>query len=354
MTVVLGLNHVTAPVELREKLNFPSGKLREALHWISGKTGFQELVIVSTCNRVEVYADPGRGRDMPPDARARLEEALVESRAVPREEFRDCLYYREEPESLRHLFRVAAGLDSMVVGEHEILGQVKTAYLAAHQAGTTGVRLNTLFQKALHVGKRARTQTDIGNGALSVGSVAVGLAQQIFGELRGRMVMVLGAGETAALAARHLQSQGVATILVANRTFERAQALARETGGQAVRFDEWGDYLDGTDIVIASTASPHPIFGMKEAARVMARRGHRPLFLIDIAVPRDIEESVGNLDDVFLYNIDDLEGMVRENRLAREQAVTACEELVTRELANYVNGRSPHPALSPRGARGTR
>ncbi len=343
MIYLVGLSHKTAPVELRERLAFPEGRQAEVLKDLQGRTGIEEAVILSTCNRTEIYAVSDA-----PDAPDRIAAFLSWAREISIEELGDKLYRHGEPESVLHLLRVAAGLDSLVVGESEVLGQVGAAYRTAAAAGMTRRSLHVLFQRALAAGRAAREETEIGRGSLSVGSVAVDLAEKIFGSLTGRTVLILGAGKISGLTAKHLASRGASAILVANRTFEKAQELAREHGGQAVRFDEWTTYLDKADIVISSTAAPRPIVTRETLSPALDRRGHRPIFLIDVAVPRDIDPDVERLDGVFLYNIDDLDGIVQEHAGARAQAVAKAEALVRREADRIRGwlGRSAPPGGS--------
>lgn len=320
---VTGLNHQTAPVQVREALAFPAARLPEALRALARVEGVGEAVIISTCNRVEVYT--ASVELLPADLVARF---LASFHGVWPETFHAHLYRREGREAVRHLFRVACGLDSMVVGEAQVTGQVRAAYEAAAAAGTAGTVLHRLFQQALAVAKRVRSTTEIGAGRASVGSVAVELAQRIFETLEGRTVLVVGAGEMGEAVVQSLRAAGAKTTLVANRTFARAAELAATWGGKAVSFDELTDHLAQADIVISSTDAPHYVLTRARVEEALARRRGRPLFLVDIAVPRDIEPSVADLDGCYLYNIDDLQAVVAETLAQRQQEIGRCEAIV--------------------------
>jgi len=301
--VVIGLSHHSSPVELRERFAFAEAKIPDALKSLRGSGVAGEAVILSTCNRVEIYAATPLEQAR---AFAELKEFLLRWGETPGEpsvennpgsrgrsphqhEIGDELYTFVEPQSLHHLFKVACGLDSMVLGETEILGQLKTAYDLALKHGHTGARLNKAFQRAFHVAKHVRTHTNIQRGSVSVASVAVELAEKIFNSLGDREVLVIGAGDTSEKTARALLSRGAKSIVVANRSFDRAQALASELGGRAVQFDDWAAEFEKIDIVISSTAAPHHILDRAKLEPLMKARRQRPLLLIDIAVPRDID-----------------------------------------------------------------
>jgi len=329
--VVLGLNHKTAPVEVRERLHFPDRDLPEALGALGALPEVLERLILSTCNRVEVYAVVPEASG----AREALQAFLAERRGVPPEAFTEALYLHAEREAARHLFRVASSLDSMVVGEHQIQAQVKEAYAIAGRLGATGPILNGLLERALHVAKQVRTETGIGAAPVSVASVAVDLAKRIFSDLAGRTVMVLGAGEMAELALTHLRDEGIRTIVVANRNHDRAVELAGRAGGRAVTFLQARDEMVGADIVISSTGAPHVLLGRDDVAEVVRRRHYRPIFLIDIAVPRNIDPKVNELDNVYLYDIDDLQGVVAANLSARKREAVRAEAIVDREAEQF-------------------
>jgi len=328
--VVVGLNHTTAPVAVRERLAFSDATLAEALaHFRPPEV--QELVILSTCNRVEMYMQTS---DV--DASVASAVAFVAAcHAVPPTQFTPHLYQWTELEAVRHLFRVAASLDSLVLGEPQILGQVKAAYLAAQAAGRTGMIFSQLFERALRMAKTIRTETGISDHAVSVSYAAVELAKKIFESLQQRTVMVLGAGDTAELAARHLVSQGVTRVFIANRTSERAFLLAQALQAKAIPWEAFPEHLAYTDIVISSTSAPHPIIAPAMVREALRARRSRPMFFIDIAVPRDVDPAVNTLENVFLYDIDDLHNVVQENRRERQHEALAAEALIWQEVQQF-------------------
>jgi glutamyl-tRNA reductase len=328
--IATGLSHKTAPVEIRETLAVTVGKLAPDLDALRQQPGVGEGVIVSTCNRTEVYASLASPED------GVIERFLASRYQVDMARLGPHLYRYLDREAVSHLFRVASGTDSMAVGEYQILGQVKQALTCAQTQGTAGAVLGQLFQTALAVGKRARGETEIGAGAFSVAGCAVALARQIFDSLGDKRILILGAGEMAEATARTLQSAGAPSVFVANRTFDRAQALAGELGGQAVRFDDLESALSAADIVVASTASPHAVVHRELVARAMRRRRNLPLFLIDIAVPRDVEPAVGRLDNVYLYDIDDLQAVVAEDTALREREIEKVEAIVQQEADRFM------------------
>ena len=331
--VVIGLSHHTSPVELRERFAFAEAKIPEALQRLRSTGAADEAVILSTCNRVEIYAAM-----MQADRAAfqALQGFLVDW-CNYRGPLNDEVYSLGEPQSIEHLFKVACGLDSMVLGETEILGQLKKAYELALQHKHTGGRLNKAFQKAFNVAKQIRTETNIQRGSVSVGSVAVELAEKIFSALQNRQVMVIGAGETSEKTARALLSHGARSILVANRSYDRAQALAGELAGRAVPFDRWAAEFEKIDIVISSTAAPHFILDRVKLEPLMKLRKNRPLLLIDIAVPRDIEPEVNFLENVYLYNIDDLQAIADDYLQQRREEIARCQTII-REKASALLG----------------
>lgn len=291
--------------------------------------GITEAVAVSTCNRFELYV-AGTPEQAPP--KAALLDALAELAGAPIAAEVDA---REDMDAVRHLFSVASGLDSLVVGESEVLGQIKSAYETAKTAGMTGKRLNVLFQRALYVGKKARTETAIGAGSSSVPSVAVQLAESIFGKLDGKSALILGAGAMAELAAKHLVGRGIGKLTVANRTWERAYTLATRFNGEAVKWENFAEALEQADVVIASTGAPQAVITRAIVADVSKRRGGRSLFMIDIAMPRDIEESVHSLDGVYLYRLEDLESIVAKNISSRAEAMVAALKIVEAKAAEF-------------------
>jgi len=328
---VVGLNHREAPVAVREALAFRRDRLAEALSSLRSLEGVEECVVLSTCNRVELYLS--LSDDAPEDVGTRF---LADFHGVWPERFQEFLYRYEGEGAIKHLFRVASGLDSLVVGEAQITGQVKSAYEAASAQGATGRVLNRLFQQALSAAKRVRSATEIGAGRASVGSVAVELAERIFESLSERTVLVLGAGEMGESVAESLKAAGARTTLVASRTLARAEALAARFGGTAVPFDRLADHLARADIVIASTDAPHHVVRKADLAAALRRRGGRPLFVIDIAVPRDVEPAAADLEGCYLYNVDDLEGVVRATLARREREVARCEAIVEAEARKFM------------------
>ncbi|HVM62975.1 MAG TPA: glutamyl-tRNA reductase [Verrucomicrobiae bacterium] len=332
--IVIGLNHRSAPVEVRERLAFAKTALAEAHTRLLGANPVHEVVILSTCNRVEIYALADNIRD----ASCAVRQFLHDHHGLT-ERVDSHLYEHRDDSCIRHLLEVACGIDSMVLGETEIFGQVKDAYSLAQDAGTTGVVLNRVFQKVFSAAKHVRSTTAIARGSTSVGTVAVDLAEKIFGKLPKCTVMVIGTGEMSAATARALQSRGAGAILVCSRAQERGEALAVQLQGRAISYDQWPNEFPGVDIVISSTAAPHPIVTREKLGPLMKLRGRRPLFLIDIAVPRDVERSCEELENVYLYDIDDLQQIAEENRAAREREIANCQTLIdqhVRRLAEWL------------------
>lgn len=325
--VVVGLSHRSAPVELRERFAFDEARIPDALKLLRESDIADEAVILSTCNRVEIYAATALE---PALACRKLKEFLANCHGHPAP-LTDEVYCHFEPLSLEHLFKVACGLDSMVLGETEIFGQLKRAYEIALQHGHTGRRLNRAFQRAFQVAKHVRTQTNIQRGSVSVASVAVELAEKIFSSIKGCLVMVIGAGETSEKAARALLGRGAHSIIT-NRSPERAATLAAELGGRAVSFDDWADVFKHVDIVISSTAAPHYILDRARLEPLMKLRKNRPLLLIDIAVPRDIDPEVNLLDNVYLYNIDDLQAITDDYLRLRREEIARCEQIIREKV----------------------
>ncbi len=329
---ITGLNHKTAPVEVRERLNFDQNALGPALAELKRLPGVQEGMVLSTCNRVEV----SMWLEEAADARALGEQFLSSSRAVPREFVAPYLYCYEEAEAIRHLFRVAASLDSMVVGEPQILGQLKTAYALAKAHGAISGAMDALLTRAFSVAKRVRTETSIGENAVSVSYVAVELARQIFGKLDRNRIMLVGAGKMSELAARHLKRAGAEQILVTNRTHARAVEMASLFRGRVVEYERFRELLPEVDIVITSSAAPLYILRKEDMRRVIEARRNRPMFLIDIAVPRNIDPAVNELDNVFLYDIDDLQRVAAENLRNRLEEAREAEAIIDEEVRRMV------------------
>ena len=383
--VVIGLSHHSSPVELRERFAFAETKIPDALKSLRN-SGFAEAVILSTCNRVEIYAatalEPaevfvelknflvrssglldGRDRVLDCGSPRPLDNAASESKAPA--DWRSSqvhgqdvpfsgneLYALAEPQSLQHLFKVACGLDSMVLGETEILGQLKQAYALAQARGHTGARLNKAFQRAFHVAKHVRTLTGIQRGSVSVASASVELAEKIFSSLPEREVLVIGAGETSEKTARALLSRGARSILVANRSHERAVALATELGGRAVPFDDWAAEFENIDIVISSTSAPHHILDRAKLEPLMKARKQRPLLLIDIAVPRDIDPAVNFLENVYLYNIDDLQAIADDHLKQRQDEIARCEAIIAEKVKALLDLKHFQPRIPQGGTDG--
>ena len=327
--ILLGVSHRTAPVELRERLDFSSGDLGAAIEALALRPSAAETVVLSTCNRSEVYVVSGD----PARAREEVTGFLSEYHRLPESVFTPHLFSHDSEAAVRHLFRVAAGLDSIVVGEPQILGQVKDAFQAAAEHHRAGPVLSKLFHWSFLVGKRVRTETGLGEGAVSVSFAAVALARKIFGQLNGRRVLVVGAGEISTLTAQHLRANGVGEILVTSRTQAHAEALAASVNGRSVPWDDLAQGVAASDIVVTATGSQRPII---TRAQVEASRHRRdPLFIIDIAVPRDVEASVGDIEQVFLYNVDDLQTLVQENLSRRSSEVDRAEAIVAEEVAKF-------------------
>jgi glutamyl-tRNA reductase len=329
MTLVLiGVNHKTAPIEVRERIAISREDLPETTRALAAVPGVAECMIVSTCNRVEILS-------------------AVESPAIDVTSFlhrhfgldptllAPHLYEHRDQEAVRHLFRVAASLDSMVVGEPQILGQVKEAFAVARAAGTVGGQLEHLLQSTFAAAKRVRTETEIGSNSVSIASVAVELARKIFGSLQGRTVFLVGAGKMSELAARHLVQQGAGAILVTNRTLERARRMAESFAGQVIPFEELYDAASQADIVISSTGAPHPIFRREHGQTFLHRRRNRPMFFIDIAVPRDVDPEMGKLECIFVYDIDDLQQVAASHLSERSREAAAAEALIAGEVERF-------------------
>jgi glutamyl-tRNA reductase len=331
--VLVGLNHKTAPVEVRERLAFSDEALAASLRALVDGEVVREGLIVSTCNRVEILAAAARPGGE--DAAGRLSQFLSRERSVPVELFSGHLYTHADEAAVRHLFRVASSLDSMVVGEPQVLGQVRHAYSLAVEAGTAGRVLHKLVHHALRVAKRVRTETGIAASAVSISFTAVELGRKIFGSLKGAAVLLVGAGEMAELAAQHLAAAGAARVLVANRTYETAQRLAAEFGGEAVEFGALGEHLAQADIVICSTGARGYLITPEMAERARAARRNRPAFFIDISVPRNVDPAVAKLDNLFVFDVDDLEAVVASNIREREREAERAELIVESEVMQF-------------------
>lgn len=336
--VVLGVNHRTAPVEVREKLAFAAPEIPDALAALRSEAGVEEAVILSTCNRVELYLAGAAGAE---DLLGNARVFLQQNRGIDGPLDDRTLYHHSDTAGLEHLFRVSAGLDSMVLGETEILGQLKQAYQLALKSGATGRLLNKAFQRAFNVAKQIRTHTNIQRGTVSVSSVSVDMAGRIFDTLKHCTVLVIGAGDTGGKAARAMVSRGAQAVRVTNRSAERAQGLAAELGGEAVPFERWPEELERVDIVICCTSAPHYVLEAPAlASRLKARQG-QPLLLLDLAVPRDIDPAVNGLEGVYLCNVDDLQCIANEAMQQRQAEIERCNALVRERAAEPLLRRPP-------------
>jgi len=330
---VVGLSHKTAPVEIREKLTFSVQEQGKILRQLISCKNVAEGVILSTCNRTEVYAvvsDFNRGKD-------EIMSFLSDICALDKSELLNYLYFKDQESAIHHLFEVSSSLDSMVVGEAQILGQVKEAYQSSFENQATSVVLNRLFREAISVGKRVRTETGIGENAVSISYAAVQLAKKVFEDLKGHTALVIGAGEMSELTAQHLLANGVSAVLVANRTHERAVELAKRFKGKAIKFDDCQDFLKDADIVISSTGAPHYVIHSDIVLKAMRKRRNKPIFFIDIAVPRDVEPEVGDIYNVFLYDIDDLQLVVDANLAEREKEASKAGNIINKEVDKFLS-----------------
>ncbi len=333
--VLVGLSHHRAPIGVREKLSCPDHRLPDALRSLASLPGVEEAALLFTCNRSEIYAVISDADATVAFATLRTHFAAFHD--VPESHFAPYLYLKTREDAALHLARVAAGLDSLVLGESQILGQVRSAHRAAQTASTAGSVLNSLFQQALTCGKRVQSETSLRHGSLSIGATAVDLASRIFGDLNGARALILGAGKMSELTTRDLVSSGVKFVMVANRTYDRAIELADRLGGQAIQYDAFPDAMITADIVISSTAAPHPIVSREMLTPILRKRRGKPLFLIDIAVPRDIDPAVSELDNVFLYNIDDLQEVAAAGARGRaERAQAEAEQIAQEEAARFL------------------
>lgn len=331
----LGLNHETAPVEIREKFSIAMEQLGQRSLQLTTLEGVKEAVVISTCNRMEVYV--ATEDEKLTDIELRVKQSLgfdVNDTTH--------FYASQSDEAMKHLCRVVSGLDSMVLGETEIFGQVKKAYQYALESAATGGVLNKVFQKSFGVGKKVRTETMIQNGQTSVGSVALDLAEKIFSDLKDSTVMVIGAGEMSRITVQSMVLRGVKKVYVTNRSYDKAVDLANEVGGEAVRFDEWSKVLAKVDVVISSTGASEPVVRVADIEAVRKIRRYRPLFLIDIAVPRDIEHEVGEIEEVYLYDLDALQKQVDEGHARRKAQVTECEKIIEIEVQKISDQERKH------------
>jgi glutamyl-tRNA reductase len=332
--VLVGLNHRTAPVEVRERVSFTAEQARRAAEELRTRGILEETLVLSTCNRSEVYGVPPESSH---ECAPGLSTFLSEFHSVRPDVLGVSLYHHYDREAVRHLFRVAAGLDSMMLGEAEILGQVKEAYRAAHEHGATGPVLNRLFQGALEVGKRVRTETDLGTRPMSVASAGVKLAERIFGKMNERSALVLGAGTASEQVVSQLRDRGIAHLSVMNRSRERADDLAKQYGGEVVDWGEWEKALQSPDVIVSSVSTDEPVLRREMIEQAMVARGNRALFLMDLGMPRNIDANVGKLYNVYVYTMDDLSEVVQQNRQARENEIPKAESIVEEHVGKYLS-----------------
>jgi glutamyl-tRNA reductase len=328
--LAVGINYNTAPVAIRERLAFPAEILDNTLKNLWNVREISEAAILSTCNRTEFYYQAES------DDQSALVDWIADTKKIKPVEFTPYLYSYKDNQSIRHMFRVACGLDSMILGEPQILGQMKTAYHAANQAGTLGRNLGKLFQHTFSAAKKVRTDTAIGSSPVSVAFAAVQLAQQIFDKLSDQTALLIGAGETIELTARHLHQHGIGRIIIANRTYDKAHALATQFNGYAIALSELPDHLAEADIVVSSTSSQLPILGKGRVESAIKKRKHKPMFMVDLAVPRDIEAEVEQLRDVYLYTVDDLQNTVNQNMDLRRRAAEQAEEIIDTQVEHFL------------------
>lgn len=334
-----GINHTTASVDIREKLAFGPSQIEPALRDAVGHDGVNEIAILSTCNRTEIYCNSDG------DVSA-LVSWLAKLKGVAAEELVNLQYLHCDEEAARHMMRVASGLDSLVLGEPQILGQMKSSYAIAKQSGVLGGILHATFQQVFSVAKRVRSETAIGENPVSVAYAAVSLAQQIFSDLKQDVALLIGAGETVELVARHLKEQGIRKLIVANRTLKNAMVLAEKFNAEAILLADIPERLHQADIVISSTASQLPLLGKGAVERALRRRKHKPMFMVDIAVPRDIEPEVGQLDDVFLYTVDDLKEVIDENKRSRAEAAEIAHQIIEEGVRYFVREQRSNTAVA--------
>jgi glutamyl-tRNA reductase len=335
--VLVGLNHRSAPVEVREKVSFTNDQARQAAEELRARGILHETLVLSTCNRSEVYGVPP---ETARESAAALSSYLSSFHSVQLDLLSPSLYHHHDRHAVRHLFRVASGLDSMMLGEAEILGQVREAYRIAYEQGATGPVLNRLFQGALEVGKRVRSETELGTRPMSVASAGVKLAERIFGKLRERAALVLGAGMISEQVVAQLRDRNIARLLVMNRSLERADNLARQFAGKVIAWDDWESALTLPDVIVSSVSAEEPVLMRAHLEKAMAARGNRPLFVMDLGVPRNIDPTAASLYNFYLYNIDDLTQIVQQNRTSREGEVPRAEVIVDEHVAKFLTWQS--------------
>jgi len=335
--LALGINHKTAPVKIREQLSFAAETIPDALKDLTAQNAVNEAVILSTCNRTELYCQLNCEEDGADAATEALIDWLKKHHDLEDTDISEYLYLHPDKEAVKHMLRVASGLDSLVLGEPQILGQLKTAFSVARENASIGHLLHKLFQHTFSCAKQVRTDTAIGASPVSVAFASVSLAKQIFSDFQEHTALLIGAGETIELVARHLHESGIGRIIIANRTFEKAHTLAQEFDGYAISLDEISVHLAEADIVISSTGSQLPILGKGVVEAAIKTRKHRPIFMVDIAVPRDIEEQVGELEDIFLYTVDDLKEIIDEGLKSRQEAALKAEEIIDVEVSHFMS-----------------
>lgn len=328
MIFTLGINHHSAPLAIRERVAFHAEKLHQALADLTRSQPVKEVAILSTCNRTEIYCSA--------DTPEVVIDWLAQYHQVGRDDIAPYLYTHGQPETIRHAFRVASGLDSMVIGEPQILGQMKDAVRVAEESGTLGTQLHKLFQRSFSVAKEVRSTTAIGANIVSMAAAGVHLAERIFESIEQQRILFIGAGEMIELCAAHFCARNPKQVTIANRTLERGRALAERFNGTAIRLDDLGEHLAQHDIVVSCTASPLPIIGLGMVERAIKVRRHRPMFMVDLAVPRDIEEEIGDLDDVFLYTVDDLAQVVESGQESRQAAVLDAESIIATRVQDFL------------------
>ncbi|MBU0634978.1 MAG: glutamyl-tRNA reductase [Candidatus Omnitrophica bacterium] len=321
---IIGINHRTAPIEIREKLAFPKGKLSEGLLYLKKNPRIKESVILSTCNRVEIYTLAEEDNAVPES----IADFLTNFHKLGGESFKEFIYRLEDFEAVRHLFRVSSSLDAQVLGENQILAQVRQAYLAAKEAGTVSKIFSYLFDEAIKVGKFVRTETQIGYGAVSIGSAAVELARKIFENLQRKKVLIIGAGKIGELSAKHLWDRGAQMILVANRTLAKAKELAQRFEASVIAFEKWHEALGDVDIVISSVNAPHLLVTKEQAEKIILQRKHRPMFFIDLGMPRNIDPEINSIDNIYVYNLDDLKKITDKNLNERLKEAEKAEQII--------------------------
>ncbi len=335
--LALGINHKTAPVKIREQLSFAPDTIPDALKDLTSQNAVNEAVILSTCNRTELYCQLNCDEEDAEEATQLLIQWLKEHHDLSNTDISKYLYLHPDKDAVKHMLRVASGLDSLVLGEPQILGQLKTAFSVANESGSIGQFLHKLFQHTFSCAKQVRTDTAIGASPVSIAFASVSLAKQIFSDFQEHTALLIGAGETIELVARHLHESGIGRIIIANRTVEKAHTLAQEFDGYAISLGEIPNHLAEADIVISSTGSQLPILGKGAVEQAIKIRKHAPIFMVDIAVPRDIEEQVGELEDIFLYTVDDLKEIIDEGLKSRQEAALKAEDIIEVEVSHFMN-----------------